>query len=716
MMPAEQLELAVDGASLSDGMSQAEGEPAAEGADEVLLYNVLHRTEGDRLVKRTPKEEILQAAARSLIFEYGFDLADLERAFTVRLTTVSEATGRATTRRTRLDIAAFRSGAAHTQEQIVRAGVITPPGTRHDDDKRGVAALDDVLGALPNCEFGFWTNGAELAFRRRVMEGTAPSYDDVADMPAAGETAAALENQRRRRRLAAVTAETLAQTFRRCHDYIYGNQGLSRAQAFWEFLRLIFCKMYDEEREAAGRERRFWVGLTERFTAQGQRAIKERLTSLFEEVKGKGSVPSEYAQYFDPGDKIGLNEPVLAYVAGELARYDLLHSSEDAKGAAYEELIDRKQKADRGQFFTPRNVIRLMVAMLDPGEDDYILDPACGTGGFLVVAFRHVREKIKSRLSRAWPNPEQPTAVEQQALRQEVRSWAAEHLYGFDFDESLVKAAEMNLAMNGGAGRIYHLDSLKFKQGQTPDTARLVRELRERYTATGQPPIGELNTFTLCLTNPPFGSKIPFTDREALRAFDLARLDLNRAEGEYDYRGDGRATHKRSLPPEVLFVERCVQWVRPGGRVGIVLPDGILGNPKDAYIRRWVLGRCDVLASVDLPVETFLPQVGVQPSLLFLRKKTDAEVDAEALGSRPDRSVFMAIVDRVGKDRRGNVIYKRNPDGTDAPPLVRTEPRVAIRDGRQEMVHIRIEEPQVDDELEDVLPAWQRFQREATAQ
>jgi type I restriction enzyme M protein len=102
--------------------------------------------------------------------------------------------------------------------------------------------------------------------------------------------------------------------------------------------------------------------------------------------------------------------------------------------------------------------------------------------------------------------------------------------------------------------------------------------------------------------------------------------------------------------------------------------------------------------------------VGVQPSLLFLRRKTQADLDAEALGARPDRQVFMAIVDRVGKDRRGNVIYKRNPDGTDAPPRVRTEQRTAIRDGREVEVQIRIEEPVIDDELPEVLDVWRRFQ------
>lgn len=693
-----------------DILTEDEDGEVEEVAEESLIFNLLHRGNDDRMIKRTPKEEILQGAVRALIFEYGFDLADLERAFPVRLTTVSQATGKQKSRTVKLDIAAFGSRKprrARSQDEIVRAGVIAAPGTRHDDEKRGVTLLDEILGALPGCEFGFWTNGEELAFRHKTIVGSSPEYEDIGDMPAAGESFDSLVNQKGRRRLVAQTPETLAQTFRRCHDYIHGNQGLDRGVAFWDMLRLIFCKMYDEQREAAGRERRFWVGLTERFTKEGQRAIKERITTLFEEVKGNGSVPSEYTGLFKADETIGLNEPVLAYVAGELARYDLLESSEDAKGNAYEELIDKKRKGERGQFFTPRNVIRLMVAMLDPGEDDYILDPACGTGGFLVVAFRHVREKIEARLRAGWADPSRPTPDEARVLRETARQWAEEHLWGFDFNPDLVKATQMNLVLNSAGGRVYCIDSLKFPVGQTVDLPRLLHEVKREY-GLGELPIGNLGTFTLCLTNPPFGSKIPFSDRTALLEYELARVQL--PEGTLDYGKRERATHKRSVAPEILFVERCVQWVREGGRVGIVLPDGILGNPKDVYIRRWILDDCDVLASIDLPVETFLPQVGVQPSLLFLRRKTAADRAAEEMRVRPDRPVFMAIVDRVGKDRRGNVIYKRNPDGTDASPLIRTERRMAQRDGQEIAVEIPIEEQPVDDELPDVLEAWHAFQ------
>ena len=201
---------------LDDDAEDAQGEGIA---DEAQLFNLLYKSDDDRMVKRTPKEEALQAAARSLIFEYGFDLADLERAFPVKLTTVSQATGKVKTRTVKLDIAAFASGAAHTRNTIVRAGFIAAPGTKHDEQAKGVDALDQILGALLCCEFGFWTNGTELAFRRKIMQGSAPTYVDIGDTPAAGETLTSLANQKGRR-LVAVTSETLAQAFRRCHDYI----------------------------------------------------------------------------------------------------------------------------------------------------------------------------------------------------------------------------------------------------------------------------------------------------------------------------------------------------------------------------------------------------------------------------------------------------------------------------------------------------------------
>ena len=193
-------------------------------------------------------------------------------------------------------------------------------------------------------------------------------------------------------------------------------------------------------------------------------------------------------------------------------------------------------------------------------------------------------------------------------------------------------------------------------------------------------------------------------DPHILEQFDLGHRWSQDREGRFVREG----TVQRSVAPEVLFVERCVQWVKPGtGKVAIVLPDGILGNPDAEHIRYWILQHCQVLASVDLPVEAFLPQVGVQASLLFLRRKSQAEMDAEAMGRVEDYPVFMAIAETVGHDRRGNTIYLRDPDGAET-FFTETRDVLRRRRGRLLPVTVTAQEKRVDDDLPriaDGLPA-----------
>ena len=155
------------------------------------------------------------------------------------------------------------------------------------------------------------------------------------------------------------------------------------------------------------------------------------------------------------------------------------------------------------------------------------------------------------------------------------------------------------------------------------------------------------------MTNPPFGSNIPITDPNILKHFELAHLWERTEDG--GFRNTGRL--QGSVAPEVLFIERCLDWLKPGGRTGIVLPDGILGNPGDEYIRWWLLRHCWVLASVDLPVEVFIVEanVNILTSLLFLKKKTDEEIRAEDLGQQVDYPVFMAVADTLGYVVKNNV-------------------------------------------------------------
>lgn len=228
-------------------------------------------------------------------------------------------------------------------------------------------------------------------------------------------------------------------------------------------------------------------------------------------------------------------------------------------------------------------------------------------------------------------------------------------------------------------------------------------ELREGSLAAGAVSrSGELHfgSFDVVLTNPPFGARIPIDDPDV-----LGRFDLGHAWDRPEAGGWIRGAQKARMPPEILFIERCLNWLRDGGRMGIVLPDGILGNPDLEYVRAWILRRARVLASIDLPVETFLPQVGVQASLLFLEKRPLAEVNA---GVDPDYPIFMAVAEHVGHDRRGNPVFRRDPDGFELYDI-ETEEFLVRRNGREEIEQRTLRRRIVADDLPLIADAYRRW-------
>jgi len=683
-----------------------------------LANNELYDFITNQPVKDKPVERIRQAVARSLVDEYGFDHTQLQRDQTVSYEIVNEQ-GKTRKVRRKLSVVVYPEGVGKDDtDRIVRVCLVQAPATKASDGKRGVILLEEVMGALQACDYGLWTNGTDLVFKQKLTgDGRIqPEYEDLYDLPGYGETAADLDRPDRQvGRIA--TGDNLQQTFARVHDYIYGNQGLKKDAAFWQVLNLIFCKIHDERTSGS---RRFWVKGTERNTPEGQAAIATRIQALFEEVKRDPG----YSSVFSDRDAIELNDRVLAYVVGELSRYNLLETDVDAKGAAYEEITSSMLKAQRGQFFTPTNVIRLMVQMMDPGgEADLteqatwprIIDPACGSGRFLTYALDHIRRKMADqlfanehhllRIHRLEKHPE---------FAQLVRDYAQENLFGIDFDPDLKRAARMNMILNNdGHGNILSFNSLEYPLmlGRT-SVGQLRRERAGQPRLEWPDPVrarldAHLGTFDFVFTNPPFGAKIPVDDPRILRQFDLGHRWSQDHEGRWVKGPDVQ----RRVAPEVLFVERCVRWAKPGtGKVAIVLPDGILGNPDAERIRYWILTHCQVLASVDLPVEAFLPQVGVQASLLFLRRKSQAEMDAEALGHAEDYPVFMAIAETVGHDRRGNTLYVRDPDGAET---VFSETRDVLRRrrGRLMPVTVAVREKREDDDLPRIAEAYRHFVR-----
>ncbi|MFO0805498.1 MAG: N-6 DNA methylase [Gemmataceae bacterium] len=589
----------------------------------------------------SPQEEILQSLIEQLHREYGVGLEDMARDARVSCYSEDPNTGKSKSRQRTVSLVVYEPGKPQELSNIIRVAVVAKPGTK--PDPKVIDVLNEVLGSLSEDRtqvYGLWTNGVALEFRMRTYHSRTgePEYVNMTDFPAPNETLEDLESGTRRP-LRIATGDSLLQTFKRCHDYLYGNQSMRGDRAFWQLLYLIFCKIHDEQQS----KRLFFVGATEANTDDGRKRVSKRIHQLFEQVQEE-----TYKDVFDGSERIELNDRALAYIAGELGRYSLLNTDTDAKGMAYEAITSTTLKRERGQFFTPRNVIRMMVEMVAPEPGKLVLDPACGSGGFLVVALNYVRRHFIEKLG---GNPDVPVPSELKKAEKPTRDYARRCLFGLDVDPDLRKAARMNMVMNGdGHGNILCFNSLEYR----------VKERRSEEMAQFEKAGGGHGKFDYVFTNPPFGSKIPVTDTAVLESFDLGHT-WSKVGGIWQ-----RRSVQKKVPPEILFIESCYKFLKPGsGVMAIVLPNGILGNPGEQMeaVRWWMLYHMELIASVDLPAETFLPQVSVQASCVFLRRRDQSELQMLGGEMPSQRPVFMAIPEQCGHGRRGETRYMRGPDG-----------------------------------------------------
>lgn len=586
---------------------------------------VLDYIDGVTQRNETPEEYVRQEIAKSLVREYGYPKNEIGVEFTLRLGS----------RKPRADLVIFAPKTDHAQENAIIIVECKSQSIKADDRKEGVGQLQSYMAACANATYGMWTNGLErYCYRKAKQANDKFSFDEIPDIPAQGRSEEDAERPRFDQ-LKAASSDALLFAFRRCHNYIAGNQGLQKPEAFWELLKLIFCKIHDER---SNDEVQFYASSTERHGINGPLKVKQRIERLFAAVK------DEFPTIFKSNEGIDLAPGVLSYIVTQLQMYSLLESDIDVKGRAYEEIVGANLRGDRGEFFTPRNVCRMAVAMLDPSERNLILDPACGTGGFLITAMNYVIEKIRDAELTKWGGKVERAET---ATRERIKRFAENYIVGIDLNPNLVKAAKMNMVMNNdGAGGLFQGNSLK-------NPAQWDDDLRD---------CDLFDHVDLLFTNPPFGSKIPVDEPSILEKYDLGHA------WSYDKKAD-RWTRtdaiQKSQPPEILFIERCVRLLKPGtGRVAMVLPDGILGSPGLGYVREWILKNTRILASVDLHPETFQPHVSVQTSVLILQRKTDEQIAVEtAAGKINDYQVFMAVANHIGHDKRGNVIYVRDEKG-----------------------------------------------------
>ena len=334
----------------------------------------------------------------------------------------------------------------------------------------------------------------------------------------------------------------------------------------------------------------------------------------------------------------------------------------DFKGKAYEEIVGSNLRGDRGEFFTPRNVMQMAVAMIAPKEGEKVLDSSCGTGGFVVTAMNAVIAKINQQLQKEYgENVEDWEPVIRKAYNDKVAEIAEENFFGFDINPDLVRASKMNMVMNNdGSGNIIQLNTLLPPQEWGEEKKHLLEDRLgcPRGTITNHRTIG---LFDVIVTNPPFGSKIPINDQQILEQFELAHIWSKDGAGNWQM---AQSSLRSSVPPEQLFIERIIQLLKPAGRAAIVLPDSIFSSPGLEFIRVWLMRKTHIIASVDLHADTFQPHNGTQCSILFVVKKTDAEIHEEQeLGVIPDYNIFMVMVDHIGHDKRGNTVYRRDDEG-----------------------------------------------------
>lgn len=654
-----------------------EGEEEESESESEALIDIL----SGQPIPASAKNRLVQKVVRQLLESYGFDRSDIKVGY--RPTTAGK-------RQKSVDIAIVRHGQEPRDENVERVVVCQPQKVREKLRSAEEAAADlrklhEKLELFSACHVGMWTNGHEEFFVRAEDTKFETRFSNIGAWPAPGERTDEILREGGATQVAA-DPEDLEAALGRCHQYMTKNLLLG-GDAFKPLGALLLAKLYDETRPRP--DRQFWIRGPEPFNPEGQAAIRTRVTVSFEAAQTW--LPAVLAHGWDLGH---LDAAQTARVVTELARYSLADTLPRSRTVAFRAGARSTMDGKDGRYPTPLNVAQMAVEMLDPGPDERVFDGSSGMGTFLAMAAVHLFEKFLSRMG-ATPYTASPEQLrEAQVL---TSKWAAERVFGCDMAPLLVVATRLNVLLAAGhPGNIFRLDARTFPDGELEDVAR-ARDLMPD------------ESMDIVLTNPWFSTKDTITEEAILSRYALGKMWTRTDEGHFVNTG---ALNTAGVPPEVLFLERAWRWAKPGtGRIGILLPDGLLGNPGDEYIRWWILRHCEVLASVDLPVEPFKVTLKdyrlnpALPSLLVLRRRSHEELKHT---THPDYWVFMAVVHRAGVNARGTRLFQRAPNGEElifddeVIERIRIEGRVETRMTPRRRRH-------VDDELPLVAEHYRKF-------
>ncbi len=443
--------------------------------------------------------------------------------------------------------------------------------------------------------------------------------DTLDDIPASDEEVA--DVLAKHKTLKDLREDDLKQTIQMLEELVLANSG---ADSFDEIFKLIYAKLYDEK-EALNRPNQ---ELHFRKSPTGKpEETKRIIDELFEQAKG------EWPDIFDQNASLNLSPEHLSVCVGELQDVRLFGSNLRIIDEAFEYLLPDVAKGKKGQYFTPRVVIDLCVQMLSPQKREYVVDTACGSAGFLVHAMQYVWKSL---------------------VTPEVRKeYASRYLFGIDFDEKSTKISRAIMLIAGdGKSHIYKTTSLDTKEWPEAfkselKNLRLVQEFGDYETHRQNKETFQYLNFDILLANPPFAGEIK--ERHLLAQYTLGK--------------NAKSKLQNKVERHLLFIERNLDFVKPGGRLAIVLPQGIFNNPSDEYVRKHIMKKARILAVVGLHGNSFKPHTSTKTSIIFLQKWTEEELDKNGSTKVTDYPIFFATQKQSFKDNSGDYIFEKDKGG-----------------------------------------------------
>jgi type I restriction enzyme M protein len=559
-----------------------------------------------RLIRETPEEAIaVQVFARRLVEDFGYPKDHITTRPQYRVRQRPSELKKSYP----VDIAIFSNARKNDDDltMIVEC--------KADSVKAGRKQLELYL-SMSEAQVGVWFNGkSHLYLRKDYVSGGKILFSEIPTLPRFGQRLDDIGLYLRRDLKA---TEHLRPVLRDIRNHLAGNiTGITRDEPLaQQILNVLFCKVYDETSKGPEEYTEFRAGVNE-----AARDVRARLLELFSRVR------TRFADVFERNDSIDLDDESIAYVVGELQPYCITEAARDVIGDAFEVFMGPALRGEEGQFFTPRNVVKMIVDILDPSPEEFLIDPACGSGGFLIASLDHVWKKVEQTGKRKkWAK---------ERIREEQAHAASQYFRGIEKDRFLAKVTKAYMAILGdGRAGVFCDNSLV-----TP----------EKWNPVLQSKIA-LEQFDVVMTNPPFGTKIPIKGAETLAQFTLGHThELNKKTGRYEW----KSKLEEKQPPQLLFIERCLDFLKPGGRMGIIIPESVLGMPTYTHIVQFLRERVKIVGVVSMPEELFQPHTHAKTAVLFLKK----------VAPQKDDVIFMSVVEWCGHDSRGNPTVRTLSNG-----------------------------------------------------